>query len=35
MHSRHAGIEHAPRSITGLNRLHGYISLEESMAFVL
>jgi hypothetical protein len=29
MHSRHAGIEHAPRSITGLNQLHAYISLSR------
>jgi hypothetical protein len=34
-HSRHAGIEHAPRSITGLNQLHASISLLESIAFVL
>ena len=29
MHSRHAGIEHAPRSITGLNQLHAYMSLSR------
>ena len=35
MHSRHAGIEHAPHSVTGLNQLHPYIYLQETTAFIL